>query len=212
MSAYSEIHEKYNVITHALGFLFGLIAFPFLIIAVSDFPKSDILDVMGAIFYAIGFLMVFGFSSLYHFQREPSRKFLMKKWDHISIYYLIAGSYSPFLLAYASEQTAQTMLLVLWGLALVGTIFKLFFTGKFRMVSTAIYLAMGWSIVAAPASFTNAIPPDKYFWIWLGGAFYTIGVIFYLVKKIPFHHAIWHVFVLLGALAHFVGIWNIFKG
>jgi hemolysin III len=156
--------------------------------------------------------MVFGFSSLYHFQREPSRKYLMKKWDHISIYYLIAGSYTPFLLAYASEKTAFTMLAVLWGLALAGTIFKIFFTGKFRFVSTGIYLAMGWSIVAAPSEFADAIPDRQFFWIWFGGIFYTVGVLFYLVKKIPYHHAIWHIFVLLGAVAHFVGVWSIFKG
>lgn len=212
MATYSERHEKFNVLTHALGFLFGAFAFPILVYSVASFPDSNAFDVAGSIFYGIGFLMVFGFSSLYHFQREPSRKYLMKKWDHISIYYLIAGSYTPFLLAYASEKTAFTMLAILWGLALAGTIFKIFFTGKFRFVSTGIYLAMGWGIVAAPSEFVDAIPDRQFFWIWFGGIFYTVGVLFYLVKKIPYHHAIWHIFVLLGAIAHFVGVWSIFKG
>jgi len=212
MSSYSDTHEKFNVATHALGFLFGAFAFPFLVNSVAHYPEASAFDVLGSIFYGIGFLMVFGFSSLYHFQREPARKYLMKKWDHISIYYLIAGSYTPFLLAYASEQTAFAMLAFLWSLALAGTIFKIFFTGKFRFISTGIYLAMGWSIVAAPSEFAEALPDKQFFWIWFGGASYTVGVLFYLVKKIPFNHAIWHVFVLLGAISHFIGVWNIFRG
>ncbi len=212
MSAYSELHEKFNVLTHAVGFLFGAFAFPILVSAVSQLPETSAFDVAGSIFYGISFMMVFGFSSLYHFQREPKKKYIMKKWDHISIYYLIAGSYSPFLLAYASSQTAIIMLSILWGLAFTGTVFKIFFTGKFRLISTAIYLAMGWSIVAAPSDFVNAIPEIQFQWIWIGGAFYTLGVVFYLVQKIPFNHAIWHIFVLLGAISHFLGVWSIFQG
>jgi len=212
MSSYSDTHEKYNVFTHVFGFLFGAFAFPFLIVSVAELPSTTAFDVAGSIFYGISFLMVFGFSSLYHFQREPDKKYLLKKWDHISIYYLIAGSYSPFLLAYASQSTAVLMLSILWGLAFTGTVFKIFYTGKYRIVSTGIYLAMGWSIVAAPSDFVDSIPPLQFTWIWVGGGFYTLGVLFYLVEKIPYNHAIWHVFVVLGAMSHFIGVWSIFQG
>lgn len=211
MADYSPLHEKLNVGTHFAGFIFGSIAIPALVILISKYPDSGVLDIFGSIAYGIGFLMVFGFSSLYHYHHEPSKKNLMKIWDHISIYYLIAGSYTPLLIAYASPEVARYMLIFLWGLAFLGTIFKLFFTGKFRIISTAIYLAMGWSIVAAPKEFSAAIPDEQFFWIWIGGAFYTIGVVFYLIKKIPYHHAIWHVFVLAGAISHFIGIWLIFQ-
>ena len=135
----------------------------------------------------------------------------MKIWDHISIYYLIAGTYTPFLISYASPKDSQFLLIILWGLALFGTIFKIFFTGKYRLISTGVYLAMGWLVFAAPDSFMDALPTSQFSWIAIGGASYTIGVIFYLVKSIPYHHAIWHVFVLGGAIAHFIGIYTIFR-
>jgi hemolysin III len=211
MSDYAPNHEKANIITHLFGFLFGLVALPFLVAAISKSGESTSGDVAGGIVYGIGFLMVFGFSTLYHAQKESKPRMLMKIWDHISIYYLIAGTYTPFLLAYAELADAKLMLWILWGLAFAGTVFKVFFTGKFRVVSTLIYLAMGWVVVFAPNSFSENLPQEQFYWIAAGGACYTIGAVFYLVKKIPFHHAIWHVFVLGGAISHFIGIMKIFS-
>jgi len=114
-------------------------------------------------------------------------------------------------LAYANPEDAKLMLWILWGLAFAGTVFKVFFTGKFRLVSTLIYLAMGWMVVFAPDSFSENLPQEQFYWIAAGGACYTIGAVFYLVKKIPFHHAIWHVFVLGGAFCHYLGILKIFE-
>lgn len=208
MSDYSPAHERANVATHMLGFFFGLIAAPALVLKVWNSSHETGLVWAGAAIYGIGFLMVFGFSTLYHYQADPRKKGIMKIWDHISIYYLIAGTYTPLLLAFAQADDARNMLWILWGLAAAGTVFKLFFTGKFRIVSTLIYLAMGWMVVLAPASFREALPDEQVWWIALGGASYTIGVVFYLVKRIPYHHAIWHVFVLGGAICHFVAVWN----
>jgi len=210
MANYTPLHEKANVITHAAGFLFGLAALPILLSAVSKSPDTSSFDVVGSVAYSIGFLMVFGFSSLYHYAADERRKGAFKVWDHISIYYLIAGTYTPVIIAFALPEVQKWMLITIWGLALAGTIFKLFFTGKFRVVSTAIYLAMGWMVLAAPSSFQDAVPYDQVFWIATGGVFYTLGVIFYLVKAIPYHHAIWHVFVLGGAISHYICIWKIF--
>ncbi|MCA1764567.1 MAG: hemolysin III family protein [Cryomorphaceae bacterium] len=210
MADYAPTHEKANVITHAVGFFFGLAAMPILISAVYASPNTSMFDIIGSVAYSVGFLMVFGFSSLYHYVSNPKRKGVFKMWDHISIYYLIAGTYTPVIVAFAEGGVKQWMLITIWGLAFIGTVFKLFFTGKFRLVSTTIYLAMGWLIVAAPASFQEAIPDSLVLWIAVGGVFYTIGVLFYLVKKIPYHHAIWHVFVLGGAVSHYICIWKIF--
>jgi hemolysin III len=211
MSDYPDIHEKANIWTHGLGFLFGLAALPFLVIAINEANGTTGGDLAGGVVYGIGFLMVFGFSTLYHAQKQSRKRKLMKVWDHISIYYLIAGTYTPFLLAYATPEDARLMLWILWGLAFAGTVFKVFFTGKYRVVSTLIYLAMGWLIVFSPASFKEALPDAQFFWIALGGAFYTVGVVFYLVRKIPFNHAIWHLFVLGGAISHYIGILKIFQ-
>lgn len=210
MSDYSPLQERANIATHFLGFVGGVVILPFLIFRVVGAASANSATLFGTLIYGVSFLMVFGFSTLYHYQREPKRRHVMKIWDHISIYYLIAGTYTPFILAYANDADARMMLSVLWGLALAGTIFKYFLAGKFRLVSTLLYLGMGWMIFAAPASFKNAMTDESLFWIGLGGAFYSIGVIFYLVKKIPFHHAIWHLFVLGGAVCHLIGVWGLY--
>ncbi len=210
MSDYSPPHERANIATHFIGFLAGVVAIPILVSHVLGSASANSYTVFGILIYGVSFLMVFGFSTLYHYNREPKRRHLMKIWDHISIYYLIAGTYTPFILAYANDADAKLMLIVLWSLALAGTVFKFFFTGKFRLVSTLIYLGMGWMIFAAPASFKDSFTDESTFWVGLGGAFYSLGVIFYLVKRIPFHHAIWHLFVLGGALSHLIGVWRLF--
>ncbi len=211
MSDYSAKHERANIATHVAGFILGLIAFPILFFHTLNSSHADIPTLLGIVAYGVSFLMVFGFSSLYHYQRKPERRYLMKIWDHISIYYLIAGTYTPFILAFANKQDAITMLVFIWVFALVGTAFKVFFTGQFRLVSTFIYLGMGWMIVAAPHSFKDAITDNSFFWIATGGVFYTLGVVFYLVKLIPYHHAIWHLFVLGGAVSHLIGVWGIYS-
>lgn len=207
---YSPAHEKANVATHLLGFVYGIIAMPVLTYSVAFHGQTTFGDVLGSVIYGIGFLMVFGFSTLYHLSVEPNRKGLMKIWDHISIYYLIAGTYTPLLLMYASPGDARLMLVILWSLAGVGTIFKIFFTGKYRLFSTLIYLAMGWLVVLSPDSFKENLPEEQVYWIAAGGVCYTIGVVFYLVRSIPFHHAIWHIWVLGGAICHYVAIYKVF--
>jgi len=211
MSDYQGLHEKANIVTHLIGFLTGVIALPYLVWEVYSGSDTTVLDIGGSIVYGIGFLMVFGFSSLYHAQKEVRKRHVMKIWDHISIYYLIAGTYTPFLLAYAEPLDATNLLIILWGLALCGTVFKIFFTGKYRVISTLIYVAMGWMVVFSPESFKENLPEEQFFWIAAGGASYSIGVVFYLVKKIPYHHAIWHVFVLGGAFCHYIGVLSIFS-
>jgi hemolysin III len=210
MSSYSPAHEKANTFTHFLGFVFGLLAIPFLVLSVQTADFSTTSQVLGAMAYGLGFLMVFGFSTLYHLAKSEMRKGLMKIWDHISIYYLIAGTYTPLLLVYAAPDDARLMLWVVWGFAAAGTLFKIFFTGKFRLVSTALYIAMGWLVVFSPQSFKESLPDEQVWWLAAGGVCYSIGVVFYLVKHIPYHHAIWHVWVLGGALCHFVCIWKVF--
>ena len=207
----SSLHEKANFITHFLGFLFGLGAVPALVFHTFETDTVSSAGVWAALVYGIAFLMVFGFSALYHYQRQPARKRLMKIWDHISIYYLIAGTYTPFLVRYATREEATTFLWILWALALAGTVYKIFLIGRYRFFSTMVYLAMGWMIVATPTSFREALSGESLFLIALGGGFYTVGVVFYLIRRIPFNHTIWHLFVLGGAVSHFIGVWNLYR-
>ncbi len=208
---YSPAHEKANVATHLSGFVFGIVALPILVYSVAMHAETTRGDLLGAVLYGAGFLMVFGFSTLYHLHTQPKRKGLMKIWDHISIYFLIAGTYTPLLLMYADADDARLMLIILWSLVAAGTLFKIFFTGKFRVVSTFIYLAMGWLVVISPDSFGENLPAEQIRWIAAGGVCYTAGVVFYLVRSIPFHHAIWHVWVLGGAVCHYVAIFKAFS-
>lgn len=211
MSQYSITHERANVAIHVAGFVIGLIAFPILFFHALKSPYGSIGTLIGVTLYGISFIMVFGFSSLYHYHRVYRIKKVMRMWDHISIYYLIAGTYTPFILRFASYNDTKPMLLYIWLFALVGTAFKVFFTGRYRLVSTLIYLAMGWMILTAPITFKEALTPEAWTWIIIGGVFYTVGVAFYLIKMIPYHHAIWHFLVLAGALSHFIGVWVIYS-
>lgn len=196
--------ELINSITHGFGILFGIISIPIL---VSHAVKNgSTAGTVGAVVYGFSFLMVFTFSTLYHgFQQERIKK-LMKIFDHISIYYLIAGTYTPFLLIYVNNTTGITLLIILWVLALFGTIFKCFFTGRWEILSTLIYLAMGWIMLAAGRSFFSNMPDTVITLILVGAGLYTLGVCFYIWEKLVYSHAIWHSFVLAAAICHYVAI------
>ncbi|MEM6866522.1 MAG: hemolysin III family protein, partial [Bacteroidota bacterium] len=122
------------------------------------------------------------------------------------IYYLIAGTYTPVCLLFLAESKGWLLFYLVWGIALVGTVLKLFFTGKFEVFSLILYGVMGWLIVLDFSSLVEKISTDSLFWLGLGGAFYTIGILFYAIRKIPFNHFIWHLFVLGGAISHWVFI------
>ncbi len=202
---FRDKEELANSVSHGLGVVFGLVGIPMLIAtAISTGHWSAI---VGSIVYGLSFLMVFLFSTLYHGTRQPRRKQLFKILDHISIYFLIAGSYTPFVLMYVYNGTGIIMLSVLWGLTLVGTIMKIWFTGRFNLLSTAIYLLMGWMLIFAGKTFFASLPMPIIILIAVGGALYTLGVIFYLWERFRYHHAVWHVFVLAAGICHFAAVY-----
>lgn len=196
--------ELINSLTHGFGILFGIISIPIL---VSQAVKNENPEgTVGAAIYGFSFLMVFTFSTLYHgFQHEKVKR-LMKIFDHISIYYLIAGTYTPFLLIYMNNRMGITLLIILWTLTFLGTIYKCFFTGRWEIFSTIIYLAMGWIMLAAGKSFFANMPDAVIALILTGAGLYTFGVIFYLREKHIYSHAVWHSFVLAAAICHYVAI------
>jgi hemolysin III len=196
--------ELINSLTHGFGILFGIICIPILI---TQAAKNDNhIGTIGTAIYGFSFLMVFTFSTLYHGFQDASVKRLMKIFDHISIYFLIAGTYTPFLLIYMNNNFGITLLAILWGLTIAGTIFKCFFCGRWEIFSTIIYLAMGWIMVVAGRSFFANMPTPVITLIIVGAVLYTLGVNFYIWEKRTYSHAVWHSFVLVAAICHYVAI------
>ena len=196
--------EIANTITHGIGILFGIAALP--VLSALAVTKNHTVAVVGAAVFGFSFLLVFTFSTLYHAFQNPRVKRVLNIFDHISIYFLIAGTYTPFLLNYMMNATGITLLSVLWGLTILGIVFKLFFTGRFNYLSTAIYIGMGWILLFGGRSFFAAIPWPVLTMIIIGGVLYTVGTLFYLWEKLYYHHVIWHLFVLAAAICHYVAV------
>ncbi len=196
--------EIANSITHGIGILFGIAALP--VLSALAVTKNHTVAVVGAAVFGFSFLLVFTFSTLYHAFQNPRVKKVLNIFDHISIYFLIAGTYTPFLLNYMMNATGITLLSVLWGLTILGIVFKLFFTGRFNYLSTAIYIGMGWILLFGGKSFFAAIPWPVLTMIIIGGVLYTVGTLFYLWEKLYYHHVIWHLFVLAAAICHYVAV------
>ena len=196
--------EMVNSMLHALGILFGLICMPILINNASK--ENNPAFITGSGIYAFSFLMVFVSSTLYHGFQRPNIKRVLKIVDHISIYFLIAGTYTPMILIFVNNSFGMTLLAILWGLTLFGIFFKIFYTGKFEIISTLLYVLMGWILFVDNKTFFAAMPAHIIALIATGGVLYSLGVIFYLWEKYTYHHVIWHLFVLAAAICHYAAI------
>lgn len=202
--AFTLKQEVVHSIIHAFGILFGIISIPILTALAAK--NSNVPGIVGAGIYGFCFLMLFSFSTMYHGFQQPQVKRVLEIFDHISIYFLIAGTYTPFLLIYLRNSFGITLLSILWGLTILGIFFKIFFTGRFDIVSVIIYLLMGWILIAGGRRFFTAVPTDVMIFIIIGGALYSIGIIFYLWKGFAWSHAVWHFFVLIAAICHYVAV------
>ncbi len=196
--------ELTNSIIHGIGVLFSIIAMPVLAIVASH--QHDNYSLAGAAGYSFSFLMVFAFSPLYHGFQQPLVKEVMKILDHISIYFLIAGSYTPLILRYFYNTQGIVMLLVLWSLAVLGIFFKIFFVNRFRRLSVLIYVMMGWMLIWTGNAFFKAMPGQVIVLILIGNLLYSSGLVFYLWRRWVYHHAYWHTLVLLAAICHYTAI------
>lgn len=199
--------EQANAWSHGIGLLLGLIGIPFLLTKALSQNESE--AIIGTIAFSIGILMVYSFSTIYHAAKKPSKKAKFQILDHVSIYFLIAGSYTPMVLAILKPGKAIVFLSIIWGSVLIGTFFKLFYTKKFKTLSLVIYLTMGWLAVFFIQDLLEKVPFETLFWIGVGGLSYTIGVYFYVKSERLFYHTIWHLFVLGGTAAHFVAVFQI---
>ncbi len=160
--------------------------------------------VVGAVVFVSALVLLYTASTLYHAIPHPVPKARLKVLDHCAIYVLIAGTYTPFLLGGLRGPWGWSLFALIWTLAAAGIVFKLFTTGRFTRVSTAIYVAMGWLIVAAAGPMRASLPSETIGWLVAGGVAYTGGTVFYLSRRLPFAHAVWHLFVLAGSAFHLV--------
>lgn len=196
--------ELANFLTHGFGLLLSVVGFAVLLVLVLHDP--DFWRQTSFIIYGISVMVLFGASTLYHASIKPSSRKVWRVVDHIAVYILIAGTYTPFLLLPLRGYWGWTLLAIIWGLAIAGACFKLWFTGKFRKFSTAVYLGMGWLIIVAVKPMIELVPAGSLAWLLAGGLFYSFGVIFYNWKSLPYNHAVWHLFVLAGSCCHFLSI------
>ncbi len=201
---YSKKEEWLNVATHGFGLLLSIITFPFLI--TKSLNYTNFWELISFVIYGISLIVLYSASTFYHAAKDPKRRRKLNIFDHAAIYILIAGSYSPFCLIALPKELGWYMFIFVWLFALTGVILKLFFTGKFDKLSTALYLLMGWQVIFFINPLIKNLPEEGLFYLILGGIFYTIGAILYSIKKIKYNHAIFHVFVLFGSISHFVTI------
>ena len=202
---YSPTEEKLNIWSHAFGIFLSIIALVLLIIKAVQ--QDNIWMMISFPIFGVSLILLYLASTLYHASKEPQKRFKLKVFDHAAIYVLIAGSYTPFTLVSLNGETGWLIFSMVWVMAFTGIILKLFFTGRFKVISTAMYVLMGWLIVFYFQDLTAHLHEKGVFYLILGGVLYTIGAILYSIKKIKFNHAIFHFFVLAGSFCHFLSIY-----
>mgnify|MGYP000427189912 FL=1 len=193
--------EFWNTLTHFIGIVLSLVGFPLLIMSNNDLSSFSLVSIL---FFEFGLLFVYISSTLYHYVDNIKLKKKLRTLDHISIFYLIAGSYAPVCLITLYNHSGIEIFIIVLTIMLTGTFFKLFYTGKYERFSLFLYLAMGWLIVFKINTLIDLISFNGLALIIASGLFYTLGTFFYSSKKIKYSHAIWHLFVLGGSTTHYL--------
>ena len=195
----SREEEFWNALTHFIGLLGSIIGVSYLLFTNYVLP---ILSLSGILFFGFGLVSVYLSSTLYHYVSEPVLKEKLRIFDHISIYYLIAGSYAPVCLITLYDKSGIYIFIAVCIIAIFGTIFKLFYTGKFEKLSLGLYLVMGWLIIIDIKTLFQILELNAIILLALSGLSYTLGTIFYSTEK-KYAHTIWHLFVIAGSSFHF---------
>jgi hemolysin III len=200
----SPAEEIANTVTHGFGLLLSIVGFVFLVALAS--VRGDALHIASSIVYGLSLIILYGASTLYHGATEPNFKRILQVVDHCCIYLLIAGTYTPFTLIVLRDGVGQKLFAFVWCFAFAGIILKIFFGKRFMIASVMAYLLMGWIGIVAIQPLFAALGFVPVALVCAGGIAYTLGVIFFAWKRLPHHHAIWHVFVLAGSIFHFLAI------
>jgi len=202
---YTLAEERLNSLTHGIGALLSIIGTTLLLIAASQ--QGDIWKIVSFSIFGASLILLYSASTFYHASRSAKARQVWKMLDHCAIFLLIAGTYTPFVLVNMRGPTGWTLFAVVWGLALAGIALKLAFGHRYKVLRVLVYLAMGWLILFAAGELGTQVGPLGVKLMVAGGITYTLGVIFYLANKLPYNHAIWHLFVVGGSLCHFFAIY-----
>ncbi len=196
--------ELANSLTHGFGILFSVVAISLMI--TFSVINGGVVHILSSAFFGSAFLLMYTFSTLYHAIQHSQTKALLRVFDHISIYVLIAGTYTPFLLLGIGGGLGWLIFGIVWLIALMGIFFKIFYTHRFPKLSLILYLGMGWIALFMANTLYSALPLNILLLLLGGGLSYTVGTVFYTNRKMLFAHAIWHVFVLIGTVTHFIAV------
>ncbi|EEX39162.1 hemolysin III family protein [Vibrio sp. Vb2880] len=205
-TAYSVKEEVANAISHGIGFILGIVGLVLLLVKAMD-HRADALTLASMSIYGGSMIALFLASTLYHAIPHQNAKRWLKTFDHCAIYLLIAGSYTPFLLVSLRTPLAFGLMIVIWLIALFGIIMKIAFVYRFKRLSLVTYLIMGWLSLIVIYQLALNLDVGGLTLLAAGGVVYSLGVIFYVAKRIPYNHAIWHAFVLAGCACHFLAIY-----
>ena len=205
---YSFGEEIANSITHGVGVLLSIAALVILVVIALKY--GDIWHLVSFSIFGTTLILLYLASTLYHSFPQQAVKRILKIIDHSAIFLLIAGTYTPFMLVHLRSPLGWTLFGVVWGLALGGIVLKSFYMSRFKRLSLVLYIFMGWLSVFAFQEMLQHMSYNAILFLILGGVFYTSGVIFYVWKRLPYGHAIWHVFVLAGSIFHFFSVISLF--
>ena len=201
---YTPAEELANSVTHGVGLGLSLVGAIALVVLTA--LRGDGWQVVSSSVYGASLVALYTASTLYHSIRPPGAKRVLRVFDHCAIYLLIAGSYTPFALITLRGGWGWTLLSRVWGLAVAGIVFKVFFTGRLNALSTTIYVLMGWLCIVAAKPIIEMVPTGALWWLAAGGIIYTVGTVFYHNRRVPYSHAIWHLFVIGGSACHYFAI------
>lgn len=203
-SGRSRLEEVINSALHGVGLAAFVVGTAVLVTLASLWGNAW--HIVSFSIYGASLIILYATSTVYHGMRHPGRKRVLRVMDHAAVYLLIAGTYTPFTLVPLNGAWGWSIFGVVWGFSLLGIVFKLFFTGRFNRISTLLYVLLGWVMVIAIVPLVRTLPMGGLVLLLLGGISYTVGAGLYLLKRIPFNHAVWHVFVLAGSTLHFFSI------
>ncbi len=202
---YNQSEENINIITHALGLIASVVAL-FLLVNRS-INNGNFWHIISALVFGVSLITLYAASTFYHASKSKKLRKRLNIFDHASIYLLIAGTYTPYALITLHGTLGWWIFGINWSLALIGIILKFFYTGQYDKLSTIMYVLMGWVAVFIFKSLSQNLGNEGVFWLLFGGIMYTIGAVFYSLSKVKYNHAIFHVFVLLGSISHFISIY-----
>ena len=202
---YPPFEERLNIISHASGIVLSIIALLSLLLNLNE--NSNSLYIVSFSIYGFSLILLYTASTLFHSSKSIKAREKLNLFDHSSIYILIAGTYTPFALITLKGTTGWILFGVIWLCAITGIILKFFFIGKYNRLSTIMYVLMGWIIIFAIKPLIKNLELEGILWILAGGISYTLGALFFRMKKVRFNHFIFHILVLLGSAAHFISIY-----